>query len=62
MTPLDKLGLTALLLASAILISLPGWAERAGAVLKQAIKRRRTRLLRRRFRRLYERLEMRTFR
>lgn len=56
----DRIVLTTLLLLLAFVISLPGAVAGVWGLLKRYRKRRRTRLLRRRFARLYARIEMRT--
>jgi len=59
MSPFEKLQLTAVLLATASLIALPGLAGRARQLLRNLLKRRRTRRLRRRFATVYARMGVR---
>jgi hypothetical protein len=57
MTTTEQIALTALLLTAAAAISLPGLFALGYGALRRALKRRGTRLLRRRFGALYARLE-----
>ncbi len=57
MSSIDKLVLTILLLAVAVVLSLPGLTALGRETIRRKLKRRRTRILRRRFGAVYARLK-----